>query len=57
MADITYCDNKECSFNACERHPTKISEACIKGKGYVSVASFEACRYRTPTKTKNDFKE
>jgi hypothetical protein len=50
MADITYCDNKECSFKACERHPTKISEACIKGKGYVSVASFEGrcSKYRRP---------
>ena len=35
----------ESSFKDCERHPNKISMACINGKGYVSVASFDrVCR-------------
>lgn len=45
MADITYCINKQCPFKDCERHPSKINEACRNGKGYVSVASFDGtCR-------------
>ena len=40
MADITYCDNKDCPFKKCERHPSKIAEACINGKGYVYVANY-----------------
>ena len=46
MADITYCDNNDCTCNHCERHPSKISDACLKGKGYVSVASFEGRCWR-----------
>jgi len=45
MADITYCDNKACPFKDCERHPCRIPEACLNGRGYVSVASFDGvCR-------------
>ena len=45
MADITYCVNSACPFKDCERHSSKISDACIKGKGYVSVANFDGvCR-------------
>ncbi len=40
MSDITYCDNKDCPFKKCERHFSKISNACINGKGYVSVANY-----------------
>ena len=39
MADITYCDNTDCPFEDCERHPTKISDAALKGRGYVSVSN------------------
>ena len=45
MADITYCINKQCPFKECERHLSKISEACINGRGYVSVANLDGvCR-------------
>ena len=45
MADITYCGNKDCPFEECERHPGKIAEAARQGRGYVSVASFAGvCR-------------
>lgn len=45
MADITYCINNQCPFKECERHPSKISRACIDGKGYVSVANYDGvCR-------------
>lgn len=45
VADITYCSNKKCPFKKCERHPTKKSMACIRGKGYVSVADYSGtCR-------------
>lgn len=45
MADITYCTNTDCPLKECERHPTKVSKACIDGKGYVSVADFgRTCR-------------
>ena len=45
MADITYCINKQCPFKKCERHPSKIAEAAIQGRGYVSVANFDGvCR-------------
>lgn len=45
MADITYCINKQCPFEECERHPGKIAEAAMKGRGYVSVANFDGvCR-------------
>lgn len=40
MADITYCDNKDCPFKKCERHFSKINEAARNGKGYVSVANY-----------------
>ena len=40
MADITYCSNKDCIFKDCERHRSKISMACIRGKGYVSVSDY-----------------
>ena len=40
MADITYCDNTDCPFTKCERHPSKINKACRDGKGYVSVANY-----------------
>ena len=41
MRDITYCINSKCPFKKCERHSSKISKACIDGKGYVSVANFD----------------
>lgn len=45
MGDITYCVNSQCPFKDCERHLSKVSEACIQGRGYVSVASFDGvCR-------------
>ena len=45
MADITYCINNLCPFKECERHPSKISKAAIKGKGDVSVANYDGvCR-------------
>lgn len=45
MADITYCDYAGCPIKSCERHPTKISKACIDGRGYVSVANYAGvCR-------------
>lgn len=45
MADITYCEYTRCPLKKCERHHTKISKACIFGKGYVSVADFSGtCR-------------
>ncbi len=45
MADITYCINKQCPFKDCERHLSRISDAAIRGKGYVSVSNFDGvCR-------------
>ena len=42
MADITYCENRMCPFKDCERHQSKICKACMDGKGYVSVASYDS---------------
>ena len=45
MADITYCDNNDCPFNECERHPSKLVELRKLGIEYVSMASFgRVCR-------------
>lgn len=45
MADITFCVNAACPFKDCERHSSRILDACIKGKGYVSLSNFEdVCR-------------
>lgn len=45
MADITYCINASCPFKDCDRHSSKIEEAAINGKGYVSVANYDGvCR-------------
>lgn len=41
MADITFCVNAECPFKDCERHMSRIPDACIKGGGYVSVSDFD----------------
>ena len=42
---ITYCINNQCPFKECERHLSKISEAYIDKKGYVSVANYDGmCR-------------
>lgn len=58
MGDISYCDKTDCPAEACERHPSNICNACLKGKGYVSVKSFagECWRYNEEP-PKNDFKE
>ncbi len=40
MADITYCNYKGCPITKCERHPSKISTACRRGIGYVSVSNY-----------------
>lgn len=41
MADITYCINARCPFKDCEKHLSKISDACINVRGYVSVSNFD----------------
>lgn len=44
MADITYCAS-DCPFRDCERHKSKISDAAIRGKEYISVSDFApTCR-------------
>jgi hypothetical protein len=40
MADITYCNNKDCQLKSCEIHRSKINKACLSGKGYVSVTDY-----------------
>jgi hypothetical protein len=45
MADMTYCINKNCPFEDCERHPNKINTTYVNGKDYVSIANFDSvCR-------------
>ena len=40
MADITFCEYKECPHTDCERHPTKVELEFKKGVPLVSVADF-----------------
>lgn len=40
MADITYCLNSSCPFTDCEKHCSKIREAALNAKGYISVSDF-----------------
>lgn len=42
MADITFCVNAGCPFKDCERHMSRIADACIKGGGYVSVSNLDS---------------